>query len=98
MDSRDQKIHQSEPGILKLYSGLTGILTPLLHFSKPLLSKYGGFRDTVPERLGKFSPSLDDLNSNRGDRKLVYIHAVSVGEAAGTGALVPGIRARAPAS
>ena len=89
-----QKNHPPEPATLKMYAGLTGALIPLLYLSKPLLSVYGGFKDTVPERLGKFSPALDDLAERRGNRPLVYIHAVSVGEASVAKALVDEIRKR----
>ena len=94
MTQTSQKNRPPEPATLKIYAGLTAALTPLLHLSKPLLSVYGGFKDTVPERLGKFSPALDDLAATRGNRPLVFIHAVSVGEAAVAKALVDAIRKR----
>jgi 3-deoxy-D-manno-octulosonic-acid transferase len=89
-----QKNRPPEPAMLKIYAGLTAALTPLLHLSKPLLSVYGGFKDTVPERLGKFSPVLDDLAARTGNHPLVFIHAVSVGEASVAKALVDAIRER----
>ncbi len=84
------------PFALRFYSGTTAALTPLAHLLKPGLSTYGGFKDTVSERLGKFSPVLDELEANRGDRKVVFIHAVSVGEAAIANPLVSAIRSRKP--
>ena len=87
-----------EPALLNVYAGIASALTPILHISKPLLKSYGGFKDTVPERLGKFSPVLDELEKMRGTRKLVWMHAVSVGEAAVAGALIESIKLRAPDS
>jgi 3-deoxy-D-manno-octulosonic-acid transferase len=85
-----------EPALLKVYAGLTSGLAPVCHLIKPFLRSYGGFKDTVPERLGRFSPALDEIQHNRGDRKLVWIHAVSVGEAAVAGALLGPIKSRVP--
>ncbi len=90
------KTRTREPATLKIYSGLTAALTPLFHVSKPILSAYGGFADSVPERLGRFSPALDELERMREGRPVVYIHAVSVGEASVARALVKGIRERRP--
>ncbi|HDS30062.1 MAG TPA: hypothetical protein ENN67_03375, partial [Firmicutes bacterium] len=90
--------HIPEPFLLKIYSALTGGLAPLCHLAKPFLKSYGGFRETVPERLGKFSPELDKIREIRGNRKLVWIHAVSVGEAAVAGALLEPIRLKCPDS
>jgi len=86
----------SAPFSLKLYTGLTSALIPILHISKPLLAMYGGFKDTVPERLGKFSPVLDDLESKRGDKPLLWIHAVSVGETSVAKVLIEAIRKQRP--
>lgn len=94
MTVQSRKDRPAEPATLKIYAVLTAALTPLLHLAKPLLSAYGGFRDSVPERLGKFSPALDELANNRGEKPLVYIHAVSVGETSVAKALVDAIRAR----
>jgi len=84
------------PGTLKAYTAIASGLTPLVHLMKPVLARYGGFKDTVPERLGKFSPVLDHLEDMRQGRKLVYIHAVSVGEASVAMALVGAIKERVP--
>lgn len=92
MDEQGQ--NNPEPTILKFYTGLSAVLAPLIHLSKPLLALYGGFRDTVPERLGAFSPALDELQNNRDGRPLVWIHAVSVGEASVAGALMGEIKKR----
>ncbi|MFH1676299.1 MAG: tetraacyldisaccharide 4'-kinase, partial [bacterium] len=82
------------PAIVKTYFTLSKIISPIFFTSSPLLSKYGGFLDTVPERLGKFSPVLEILNHKRGNRHLLWIHAVSVGEAAIAGAITDAIRNR----
>jgi len=82
------------PFSLKFYTGFTTALIPILHLFKPLLAMYGGFKDTVPERLGRFSPVLDDLESKRGDKPLLWIHAVSVGEASVAKVLVDAVRER----
>jgi 3-deoxy-D-manno-octulosonic-acid transferase len=87
---------RTEPFSLKLYAGLTWALTPLFHLAKPLLALYGGFKNTVPERLGKFPQALDDLARNRGNKPLVWIHAVSVGEAAIAGPVMEAVRNRRP--
>ena len=84
------------PPILNFYTMLCTALVPILHISKPLLALYGGFRDTVPERLGVFSPALDSLEQKRAGRPLVWIHAVSVGEASVAGALMAEIKKRKP--
>jgi len=84
------------PWSLRWYTGLTVLLTPLAHLLKPALAVYGGFRDTVPERLGKFSYALDELAGKRDGRGLVWIHAVSVGEAAVARPLMKAVRARRP--
>jgi 3-deoxy-D-manno-octulosonic-acid transferase len=86
----------NEPLSLKMYVGLTWALTPLAHALKPLLAFYGGFKDTVPERLGRFPDVLDQLRENRGNRSLIWIHAVSVGEAAVAGPIMDQIRSRRP--
>ncbi len=86
--------NRSLPWTLKAYTGLSCVLTPLVHLAGPFLSNYGGFKDTVPERLGRFSPALDELEKARHGRKLVWIHAVSVGEAAVAKALIEAIRTR----
>lgn len=96
MDDRIQ--NNPEPLILKAYSVMCTALVPVLHLSKPLLAMYGGFRDTVPERLGYFSPVLDELEAKRSGRPLVWIHAVSVGEASVAGALMGEIKERRPDS
>jgi len=83
-----------EPFSLKAYVWLTGAVTPLLWASQPLLRLYGGFKDTVPERLGRFPAMLDELEAERKDKPLVWIHAVSVGEAAIAGCIVDEIRKR----
>ncbi len=94
--ANEKRDRLAEPAILKVYAGLTAAITPLLHLSKPLLAAYGGFKDSVPERLGEFSPVLDQLEAKRKGRSLVWIHAVSVGEAAVAGALMEAIRSRRP--
>ncbi|MCX6645301.1 MAG: hypothetical protein NTY09_02930, partial [bacterium] len=94
----DRAQNNPEPPILIIYSGLSTALVPILHLSKPLLALYGGFRDTVPERLGVFSPTLGELEKNRSGRPLVWIHAVSVGEASVAGALMGEIKERRPDS
>ena len=86
----------SEPAALKLYAGLTWFFAPLFYLASPLLKYYGGFKDTVPERLGRFSPVLDELERARGSRPLVWIHAVSVGETAIAGPMMEAIRDRRP--
>jgi 3-deoxy-D-manno-octulosonic-acid transferase len=83
-----------EPTSLRLYAGITSALTPILNISQPLLRFYGGFKDTVPERLGRFSPVLDELEKSRAGRPLVWIHAVSVGETAIAGPVIDAIRNR----
>ena len=90
----EKKIEPPAPAIVKTYFTLSKIISPIFFLSGPLLSKYGGFMDTVPERLGKFSPALEILNHKRGNRHLVWIHAVSVGEAAIAGAITDAIRNR----
>jgi 3-deoxy-D-manno-octulosonic-acid transferase len=87
---------EPEPFGLKFYAGFASCIAPVLHLSKPLLSKYGGFRDTVPERLGDFSSDVMNVSENRKGRKLVWIHAVSVGEAACSGPIIDSIRERNP--
>jgi len=99
MTDQRRKTCPPVPFSLRIYSTITLCLTPLLHLAKPLLSLYGGFRDTVPERLGRFSPVLDDLARKRDadkSRGVVWIHAVSVGEAAIAKVLVESIRERSP--
>ncbi len=84
------------PVSLRVYSSITLALTYIAFAVKPLLAGYGGFRDTVPERLGKFSPELEEFSKTSGSRKVVWIHAVSVGEAAVAKVLVDSIRSRNP--
>jgi 3-deoxy-D-manno-octulosonic-acid transferase len=96
MSRKSTRNRTQEPVSLKLYSGLTWLLTPLINLAGPLLKYYGGFKDTVPERLGRFSPVLDELNKIRGSRPVIWIHAVSVGETAISGPVINAIRDRRP--
>lgn len=57
------------------------------------MKKRGGYRANFHERFGKFSP---DIEKRLGEKKRIWIHAVSVGEANLAGNVIQELRERIP--
>lgn len=57
------------------------------------MKKRGGYRANFHERFGKFSP---DVEKRLGEKKRIWIHAVSVGEANLAGNVIQELRERIP--
>lgn len=80
-----------------LYSALLAFFLALtLPYWLLQMMRHGKYRAGLRQRFGAVPPALVDLDKKRGEKRAIWVHAVSVGEVVASSAVVEALRQKFP--